>query len=73
MKTPYLLFLSSKNGYGVIESLTKKENMQFKHQKTIAYVDKNVDKKSPVMRPKLQLKISKSPVVVLQLCHMSEL
>ena len=51
LKNPYLLFLSSKNGYGVIESLTKKENMHFKHQKTIAYVDKNVDKKSPVMRP----------------------
>ena len=34
-----------------------------KHQKTIKTCIKYVDKKSPVMRPNLQPKICKSPVV----------
>jgi sortase (surface protein transpeptidase) len=35
-----------------------------KHQLTIKTCTKYVDKKSPVMRPNLQPKIYKSPVVV---------
>ena len=34
-----------------------------KRKTSIKYVNKNVDKKSPVMRPNLQPKICKSPVV----------
>jgi hypothetical protein len=38
-----------------------------KHQLTIKTSIKYVDKKSPVMRPNLQPKIYKSPIVALQL------
>jgi hypothetical protein len=41
-----------------------------KHQLTIKTCTKYVDKKSPVMRPNLQPKIYKSPVVAHQLYHM---
>ena len=41
-----------------------------KHQLTIKICIKYVDNKSPVMRPNLQPKIYKSPVVAQQLYHM---
>ena len=42
---------------------TNKRKTSINNKNSIKYVDKNVDKKSPVMRPNLQPKICKSPVV----------